>query len=133
MKMIIPALTVSALLLAAAPVIAASAQEQILNHYQQQAGAPFSAARGGALFSATHKGGKAQTPSCTTCHSKSPLNTGSTRVGKPIAPMALSRTPERYSDLKKVKKWFRRNCRSVLGRECSAREKGDFLTFMFSR
>jgi len=44
--------------------------------------------------------------------------------------MAVSVNPERYQTLKKVEKWFRRNCKSVLGRECTVTEKGDFLTFM---
>jgi hypothetical protein len=133
MKMFISIFATGVVLLAAPSVFARSAQDEILKSYQQQAGAPFSAARGKTLFTARHEGGKAETPSCTTCHTGSPLKTGTTRVGKPIAPMALSRSPERYSDLKKVKKWFRRNCRSVLGRECTVQEKGDFLTFMFNQ
>jgi len=62
-----------------------------------------------------------------------PRKTGKTRTGKPIKPMALSKTPDRYSDPEKVEKWFRRNCRSVLGRECTPVEKGDFITFMISQ
>lgn len=93
----------------------------------------FSAARGQSLFSANHNSGKPETPSCTSCHSANPLSSGQTRAGKDIAPMALSKSPERYQDLKKVEKWFRRNCNSVLGRTCTAREKGDFLTFMMQQ
>jgi hypothetical protein len=47
--------------------------------------------------------------------------------------MAVSKTPDRYTDPAKVEKWFQRNCQSVLGRECTAVEKGDFLTFMTSQ
>ena len=54
-------------------------------------------------------------------------------VRRPIEPMAVSVTPDRYTDPKKVAKWFRRNCKSVLGRECATLEKGDFLTFMISQ
>ncbi len=93
----------------------------------------FSAARGGAFFTATQTSGKPATPSCTTCHSSSPTQSGKTRAGKAIAPMAVSATPERYTDAAKVAKWFRRNCKSVVGRECTAMEKGDFLTFMISQ
>ncbi len=93
----------------------------------------FSAERGKAFYQARHKGGKPATPSCATCHTDSPLKAGRTRTGKVIQPMAISRTPDRYSDPEKVAKWFRRNCRSVLGRECTPREKGDFLTFMISQ
>ena len=90
----------------------------------------FDAKAGGAFFRARHAGGKPKTPSCTTCHTKNPARSGKTRAGKTIAPMAVSRTPDRFTDPKKVEKWFRRNCRSVLGRLCTAREKGDFITFM---
>ena len=77
--------------------------------------------------------GKPDTPSCTTCHTSDPRKEGRTRVGKAIAPMALSRTPDRFSNPAKVAKWFERNCASVLGRPCTAQEKGDFLTFMISQ
>lgn len=93
----------------------------------------FSAERGRQLFSVQHATGKPETPSCTSCHTKSPLKVGSTRAGKEIAPMAVSKTPERYTDIKKVEKWFRRNCKSVLGRVCTSLEKGDFLTFMMNQ
>jgi len=93
----------------------------------------FSIERGHQLFSTRHALGKPETPSCTACHTKSPLNVGSTRAGKEIAPMAVSKTPDRYTDPKKVEKWFRRNCKSVLGRPCTPLEKGDFLTFMMSQ
>ncbi len=95
--------------------------------------AGFSASRGETLSITNFAQGKAETPACTTCHTASPLKVGETRAGKPIEPMAVSVTPDRYSDPKKVAKWFRRNCKSVLGRECTTLEKGDFLTFMISQ
>ena len=114
-------------------VVANSARDGIIKGFAAEAGTSLSAKRGKALFKAKAGGGKPETPSCTTCHSASPLNSGETRAGKPIEPMAVSKTPERFTDLKKVSKWFRRNCKSVLGRECTPREKGDFLTYMLSK
>lgn len=38
--------------------------------------------------------------------------------------------PERLVDAKKIEKWFLRNCKWTFGRECTAQEKGDFLTFI---
>ena len=95
--------------------------------------AGFSASRGEALSLTMFAQGKSETPACTTCHTDSPLKMGVTRAGKPIEPMAVSKTPNRYTDHRKVAKWFRRNCKSVLGRQCSPREKGDFLTFMINQ
>lgn len=93
----------------------------------------FSADRGRILFLSSPATGKPDTPSCTSCHTTNPLHVGETRAGKEIAPMALSKSPERYSDPEKVEKWFRRNCNSVLGRACTPVEQGDYLTFMFSQ
>jgi len=93
----------------------------------------FSAERGKAFFLSSPATGKPDTPSCTSCHSTDPAAKGRTRAGKEIAPMVVSKTPERYIDIKKVEKWFRRNCKGVLGRTCTAVEKGDFLTLMSNR
>ena len=92
--------------------------------------AGFSVERGRDLYFASSATGKPDTPSCTSCHTNAPINNGLTRAGKAIDPMALSKTPTRYTDPEKVEKWFRRNCNSVLGRDCTAIEKGDFITFM---
>jgi len=125
---------VGIVLIFSAPALAGSSQDNIMNHYKNLAGGKsFSAKRGEAFFRAKHAGGKPATPSCTSCHTSSPKKPGKTRVNKVIEPMALSRTPDRFSDLKKVEKWFGRNCRSVLGRECTPQEKGDFLAFMTSQ
>jgi len=56
-----------------------------------------------------------------------------TRAGQAIAPMAVSVTPDRFTDLAKLEKWFRRNCDTVLGRECTSAEKGDYIAFMASQ
>jgi len=95
--------------------------------------AGFSAERGAALYQAAHTGGKQGTGSCTACHGTSPQDTGQTRAGKAIEPMAVSKNPARYTDKANVEKWFTRNCQDVLGRACSAREKGDFLTYMLGQ
>jgi mono/diheme cytochrome c family protein len=95
--------------------------------------AGFSAERGAALYQATHTGGKQGTGSCTACHGKSPQDTGQTRAGKTIEPMAVSKHPARYTDKANVEKWFTRNCQDVLGRACTAQEKGDFLTYMMGQ
>lgn len=93
----------------------------------------FSTARGEAFHFKKFGSGKPDTPACTSCHSNSPREPGRTLTGKTIEPMAVSMTPERYTDPAKVEKWFKRNCNEVLGRECTPLEKGDWLTYMMSR
>lgn len=95
--------------------------------------AGFSAERGKTLHNQTFTGGKPDSPSCTSCHGKDPRVAGRNATGRAIEPMALSTAPTRYSDPAKVEKWFKRNCTEVLGRECSAKEKGDWLSFMFGQ
>lgn len=121
------------------PVLAfaGAAQKPVLDAYAVQAKAEqagfagFSAERGKAFFLAKHDA-SAETPSCTTCHTNDPTKPGQTRAGKDLAPMAVSKTPDRFTDAEKVEKWFTRNCQSVVGRACTAQEKGDFITFMAS-
>jgi hypothetical protein len=91
----------------------------------------FVAERGAAFYRATHPGGKQG--SCTSCHGTSPLDKGKTRAGKDIDPMAVSKSPARYTDRDTVEKWFTRNCQDVLGRACTAKEKGDFITYMMGQ
>lgn len=113
-----------------------AAQQAVLDQYAQKAKAEdasfagFSADRGKAFFLAQWTTGHGDTPSCSTCHTTDPRQMGRTRAGKEINPMALSRTPDRFSDIGKTEKWFSRNCDTVIGRSCTAREKGDFITFM---
>jgi len=95
--------------------------------------AGFSATRGEAFHRQSFAGGKADTPACTSCHGKDPRTSGQTPAGKAIDPVALSASPGRYADPAKVEKWFKRNCNEVLGRQCTAQEKGDWLSFMVSQ
>jgi len=123
---------------ASAPA-SASPQQDNIDGYALEAKAldagftGFSSERGRLLFSSSPATGKPDTPSCTSCHTTDPTRVGQTRAGKIIEPMALSVTPTRFADPAKLEKWFRRNCTSVMGRVCSALEKGDFLTFMVSQ
>ncbi|RPJ78689.1 MAG: DUF1924 domain-containing protein [Alphaproteobacteria bacterium] len=70
--------------------------------------------------------------SCMTCHTPDPKKSGMTRANKIIQPMAPIINPERFTDIAKVQKWFKRNCNDVFERECAPQEKGDFIKFMMS-
>lgn len=119
----------AALWLLALPARAETPQ-QILAIYQQQAG-PASAARGEVFFHAkiTRDG---QTESCASCHTDNPKAVGKTRANKAIEPLAPVANRERLTDPAKVEKWFKRNCKDVLARECTAQEKADFIAFLIA-
>lgn len=108
----------------------AESPQQILAIYQQQAGGA-SAARGEAFFHAknTRDG---QTVSCASCHTDNPKATGKTRANKAIEPLAPVANRDRLTDPAKVEKWFKRNCKDVLKRECTVQEKADFVAFLIS-
>ena len=94
---------------------------------------PYSAAAGEAMWSQAFTV-KGQSRSCADCHTADPANEGRhARTRKPIEPLAPSVVPTRLGDPKKVAKWFKRNCKWTLGRECSGQEKGDFLAYIRSR
>jgi len=91
----------------------------------------FSAQRGEALFRTEWAGGDPRTPSCTACHTADPKNPGrNAKTGRPIDPVAVSVNPDRFTDSADVEKQFGRDCKSVLGRACTAVEKGDYIIFM---
>lgn len=108
--------------------------QALLDSYKKSAGvSEFSAAEGKKFFNSrrVHSVNKEER-SCSACHTVDPTKQGKTPVGKVIEPMAPSVNKERFTDPKKVEKWFKRNCEYVLERECTPREKGDFITYMFS-
>lgn len=111
-----------------ANVIAATPAE-LLATYSAQAGAPAQPARGQQLFTTKH--GKEW--SCSTCHSAAPTVDGKhATTGKVIGPLAPAFNAERFTDIAKSDKWFRRNCNDVMGRECTAVEKSDVLAWLMT-
>jgi hypothetical protein len=88
-----------------------------------------SAMRGSEFFRSTH----GNDWSCATCHTPKPVVLGRhARTGSVLQPLAPIANAERFTDPAKVEKWFRRNCGDVLGRACTAQEKGDVIAFLRS-
>ncbi len=106
--------------------------EQLLENYRLQGADKFDSRAGEKLWHqsfADAKTGKLR--NCTNCHTGDLRKSGKhVRTGKHIEPLAPSVNPERLTDMKKIKKWLRRNCKWTLGRECTAQEKGDVLTYL---
>ena len=138
---LLPALAaIAALTFTASNARAEPARDAILAGLSTQAKAEdaafssFSAERGEALFRTKQTTGDPTSNACTVCHGSDPKQQGeNVKTGKAIEPMAVSVNPARYTNADDVEKWFRRNCKEVLGRECTALEKGDFITFMVAQ
>jgi len=89
----------------------------------------FSAVRGQQFYSSTH----GNEWSCSSCHTASPVAAGKhAKTSKEIAPLAPAANPQRFTDAAKVEKWFNRNCNDVVGRICTAQEKGDVIAYLMS-
>jgi hypothetical protein len=123
---------VAAAALTALPLAAHAADTtpaQQLAHWSAQAGAPGTAARGQLFFNSRHGGEW----SCASCHGTPPTAAGKhASTGKAIDPLAPAFNPKAFTDTARVDKWFRRNCKDVLLRECSATEKADVLAYLNS-
>ena len=118
-------------ILAAGSSLPASAGDttivQQLAQWSAQAGAPGDAARGQAFFTSRH----GQEWSCSSCHGSPPTGLGKhASTGKTIEPLAPAFNPQRFTDAARVEKWFRRNCKDVVSRECTAGEKADVLAYL---
>lgn len=100
-----------------------------LEHWSNQAGVPGQPDRGRAFFTARHGGEW----SCASCHGNPPTTAGQhAGTGKAIDPLAPAFNAQAFTDSAKVDKWFRRNCKDVARRECSAGEKADVLAYLMS-
>jgi len=125
----------SAVLCLAAALLSGSAladtPAQILKQLESAAGSG-SASRGESFYNAKKGGGEAE--SCASCHTKDPRQAGQhAKTHKHIDPLSPSANKERFTDMKHVQKWFKRNCKEVLGRECSDQEKADFAAYVISK
>jgi mono/diheme cytochrome c family protein len=120
-----PAAAIFLSALFAAGTARADAVAELLAAY---GGGPFDAAAGAAFWQQRHKGADAAGRSCATCHTADPRQPGRhAATGKAIDPLAPSVSPRRNRPEIEVahaqRKW-------TLGRECTAQEKGDILTFL---
>ena len=106
--------------------------DSMLATYKADAKLPFSAKRGEEFWNKKYPETFEGKPRrCALCHMDN-LKIGGKHVktGKDIDAMAPSVNSKRFVKVKKIKKWFKRNCKWTLGRECSAQEKGDVLLFL---
>lgn len=72
--------------------------------------------------------------SCTSCHGANVALTGKhIKTNKNIKPMAISTNPQRFTNKAKIDKWFLRNCKWTMGRECTQQEKNDITAYLTSQ
>jgi hypothetical protein len=122
--------SIGLILIAAIPA-AYAGMENAMSHYDPRGAAAFSAERGKDLWTRKTVAEDGKERECATCHGTDLRAAGKhAKTGKVIDPMAPSVNKERYGDPEKVEKWFTRNCKWTLGRECTPQEKGDLLKYL---
>jgi hypothetical protein len=130
MPRLLPYLPLATLLFASLPALAGdTTPAQQLERFTAAAGTPGQAERGRAFFTSRHGGEW----SCASCHHAPPTRPGQhAGTGKVLEPLAPAFNPRAFTDTAKVDKWFRRNCKDLLQRDCSATEKSDVMAWLAS-
>ncbi len=69
--------------------------------------------------------------SCATCHTSNPADIGKHIVtGKKIKPLSPIANPKRFDDIEKVENQFNKHCHEVVGSDCTAAEKANYIAFL---
>jgi len=138
----------------------AASPEYLLSVYAEQARmtdaafAGFSAERGKAFYFTARRVDDGSQLSCASCHHDDPRKEtfahhdkipcrachvifdrrpdGIPKMHRQILAFAPSENPERFTSEWKVEKWFAFNCGYLLGRDCTAQEKGDLITWLLT-
>lgn len=70
---------------------------------------------------------------CATCHTQNPANYGkhvvTKKMIKPLSPMV---NPKRFTNISDVEDKFAEHCNDILGADCSAQEKANFIKYLFT-
>jgi hypothetical protein len=145
----------------AQPAVAAGTPDDLLVRYaalarQEEPGfAGFSAERGRGFYFEKHVLAGIGEASCASCHLEDPrLAIRAHRAPvlcrachvindhehpdpehakkRHLPPFAPTRNPERFNDFARVERYFEVNCRMLMKRDCTAREKGDLITWLLT-
>lgn len=112
-------------------VLAQSASDEAFKTYSKNGKLKFDAKRGQAFWTKKFPSKEGKDRQCSSCHGQDLTKMGKhAKSGKVIKPMASSVNSQRYTKMKKIKKWFKRNCKWTVGRECTNQEKGDILKYL---
>lgn len=76
---------------------------------------------------------KGKQVSCSSCHTDNPANPGKHIVtGKPIKPLSPVVEKSRFTSVDKVEEKFVEHCNDILGRDCTAQEKGNYIAYLLT-
>ena len=109
-----------------------AAVNEVMNQFITQGASTGNAEKGKILWNTSYNGQAPFTErSCQDCHGKDLTQPGKhVRTGKLIKPLAPSANKTSLNEAKKINKWFKRNCKWTLDRECNTQEKADILSYI---
>jgi hypothetical protein len=70
---------------------------------------------------------------CASCHTSNPANTGKHALtGKAIEPLSPAVNNKRFKDLDKVEEKFTEHCNEIIGADCTAAEKANYIIYLLT-
>jgi hypothetical protein len=70
---------------------------------------------------------------CASCHTSNPADQGKHIVtGKPIKPLSPMVNHKRFSDVEKVEEQFTEHCNDIIGSDCTAAEKANYIAYLLT-
>ncbi len=70
---------------------------------------------------------------CASCHTTNPANVGKHALtGKSIEPLSPAVNKKRFNDLDKVEEKFTEHCNEIIGTDCTAAEKANYIIYLLT-
>lgn len=70
---------------------------------------------------------------CASCHTANPADEGKHIItGKPIKPLSPTVNYKRFSDVDKVEEQFTKHCNDIIGSDCTAAEKANYIAYLLT-
>jgi hypothetical protein len=70
---------------------------------------------------------------CASCHTTNPANPGKHALtGKSIEPLSPAVNNKRFKDLDKVEEKFTEHCNEIIGADCTAAEKANYIIYLLT-
>ena len=92
-----------------------------------------SAMEGKHFFNRKNKVFNGKEMACASCHTSNPANPGKNIItSKAIPPLSPVIYSKRFNNLDKVEDQFTQHCNDIIGNDCTAREKANFITYLLT-
>jgi hypothetical protein len=92
-----------------------------------------SVTEGKMFFNRKFKLSNGKEAACASCHTTNPANPGKNIItGKAIAPLSPAVNNKRFKDLDKVEEKFTEHCNEILGTDCTAAEKANYIIYLLT-